>query len=90
MMQIPLKDGGVFAVIEPGNLKRLKEGRPLLVGNCMIAFTPDMQRFMQLLGSDGELPEKGVTEVKQLPKPITPEQIQEALKETLTWPEVVR
>ena len=27
MMQIPLNDGGVFAVIEPGNIRRLKEGK---------------------------------------------------------------
>ena len=90
MMQIPLPDGGVFAVIEPGNIQRLKEGKPLHVGNCLIAFTPDMERFMVLLGSSGELPKKGQLEVRELAKPVTPEQIQAALDETLKWPDVVR
>jgi hypothetical protein len=89
MMQIPLNDGGVFAVIEPGNIERLKAGKPLKVGNVMIAFTPDMQEFMGLLGASGELPAKG-EKPKEFVGRWTPEQIQSALSTTQKLPEVMR
>ena len=78
MMQFPLGDGAIFAVVEPGNIQRLKEGRPLKVGNVMIAFTPDMQHFAELLGVNGDLPTKG--ERIEFEIRITPEQIDAALK----------
>jgi hypothetical protein len=90
MMQIPLQDGGVFAVIEPGNLARMKAGKPLHVGNVMIAFTPDMQEFMSLLGADGNLPSKGEAPREINIKPITPEHIEWALKTCQKLPEVER
>ena len=78
MMQFPLNDGGVFAIIEPGNIQRLREGRPLHVGNVMIAFTPNMQKFAELLGVADPLPVKG--ERKEYEVKLTPEQIDAALK----------
>ena len=90
MMRVPLPDGGEFAVIEPGNIQRLKEGRPLKVGNCLVAFTPDMEAFMKLLGANGDLPERGELKLIELKTPVTPEQIQEALKACQQMPEVLR
>lgn len=88
MMQFPLNDGGVFAIIEPGNIQRLREGRPLHVGNVMIAFTPDMMKLAALLGASGELPAKG--ERKEYHVKLTPEQIQAALDACKNEPEVAR
>jgi hypothetical protein len=89
MMQFPLNDGGIFAVIEPGNLRRLKEGRPLIVGKIMIAFTPDMKELIALLGVDGDLPQKGEKPVEHHVH-LTPERIQWALDTCAKLPEVER
>lgn len=89
MMKFPLgKDGAEFVVIEPGNIQRLKDGKPLLVGNCMVAFTPDMQKFAELLGASGELPPKG--EQHEYRVQLTPEQIEAALRTCQKLPEVLR
>jgi hypothetical protein len=88
MLRIPLPDGGEFAIIEPGNIQRLKEGKPMQVGNCLIAFTPDMQRFMELLGADGSLPPKNKLRLQT--GQWTPEQIDAALKACQKLPEVER
>jgi len=88
MLRIPLPGGGEFAVIEPGNIARLKEGKPMHVGNCLVAFTPDMERFMQLLGADGSLPPKGKLRLEH--GYWTPEQIEAALQACQRLPEVVR
>jgi hypothetical protein len=88
MMKFPLPDGGIFAVIEPGNIRRLKDGRPLIVGNCMIAFTPDMQRFTELLGMNGDMPKKGTEKVHFFH--LTPGQISTALEFCKDMPEVDR
>ena len=89
MIQIPLNDGGVFAIIEPGNVKRLKDGRPLIVGNCMIAFTPDMQAFLALLGIAEDLPAKGEPPIAKAVH-LTPEEIQRALDAVQKHDEVLR
>lgn len=90
-MQIPLSDGGVFAVIEPGNIARLKSGKPLQVGNVMIAFTPDMGEFMTLLGANvKDMPSKDEALRSINIKPITPEHIEWALKTCQKLPEVKR
>ena len=87
-MRIPLPGGGEFAVIEPGNIERLKSGKPMEVGNCLVAFTPDMEKFMAMLGANGTMPSKG--EVRFHKVRITPEQIEAALKLCQRLPEVVR
>lgn len=89
MMTFPLDGGAIFAVIEPGNLQRLKSGKPLRVGeNVLIAFTPDMQHFASLLGVRGELPKKGERIENQVQ--LTPEQIDSALKACQHRKEVIR
>jgi hypothetical protein len=69
MMQIPMSEGSMFCVIEPGNLDRLRQGHPMKIDlitgqSVLLAFTPDMQAFRTMLG----------------PLPWTPEQIDAALK----------
>jgi hypothetical protein len=88
MMKFPLPDGGTFAVIEPGNIQRLKDGRAMHVGNCLIAFTPDMQKFAEMLGASGNLPERGQERVHI--GHWTPEQIDAALQACQKLPEVAR
>jgi hypothetical protein len=57
MMKIPMPNGGIFAVIEPGNIERMKQGKPLLVGTSCVCFTPDMSAFLRALGvEDTSLP----------------------------------
>lgn len=88
-MRFPLDDGGVFAVIEPGNIERLKSGKPLKVGNVLIAFVPDMEEFAALLGTDATMPAKG-EQPKEYAVHLTPEKIQWALDTCIKLPEVNR
>lgn len=88
MIRIPLPGGGEFAIIEPGNIQRLKDGKPMEVGNCLIAFTPDMEKFCELLGASGALPPRGQLNVQKVN--LTPEQIDAALKACQKLPEVMR
>ena len=88
MMTFPLEDGAVFVVIEPGNIQRLKAGKPLRVGNSLVAFTPDMQHFAKLLGAKGDLPSKG--ERIECRIHLTPEQIDAALDACQGRPEIIR
>ena len=55
----------------------------------MIAFTPDMQEFMALLGAKGDLPPKGEPPRVHHGK-WTPEQIQWALDTAMKLPEIER
>ena len=63
MIKIPIESESdpdktyIFAVIEPANIDRLKQGRPLLVGTSCVCFTPDMEAFLRALGvEDTSLP----------------------------------
>ena len=88
MMTFPLDGGASFVVIEPGNIQRLKSGKPLRVGEVLIAFTPDMEFFAQQLGVKGSLPNKGERIECQIH--LTPEQIDAALKAAHGRKEVMR
>lgn len=89
MMRIPMPDGGVFAVIEPSNITRMKEGRPLLVGTSCVCFTPDMPAFLRALGvTDTSMPPRHEDRVHE--GHWTPEQIDRALKSCQHLPEVER
>jgi hypothetical protein len=88
MIRFPLEGGGELVVIEPGNIARLKSGKPMHVGNSLIAFTPDLAAFVKLLGVD-DIPGKGEP-VKYRAINVTPEQFQEALDACQSLPEVLR
>lgn len=88
MMTFPLDGGASFVVIEPGNIQRLKSGKPLRVGEILIAFTPDMEFFAQQLGVKGSLPPKGQRIECQIN--LSPKQIDAALKASLGRKEVLR
>lgn len=90
MMTFPLDGKAVFVVIEPGNINRLKQGKPLRIGNdVLVAYVPDMAYFAQLLGTSGELPEKGTQRIECNLR-LTPEQIDSALKLCQNRKEVLR
>lgn len=87
-MTFPLPDGALLIVIEPGNIERLKEGRPLKVGQHAVCFTPDLVAFSnKLLGVDVNV-NPGVR--VELDVKVTPEQLQAALDACKDLPEVVR
>ena len=88
MMTFPLDGGASFVVIEPGNIQRLKSGKPLRVGEILIAFTPDMEYFAQQIGGNGKLPRKGERIECQIN--LTPEQIDAALRATAGRKEILR
>lgn len=88
MLRFPLNDGNEFVIIEPGNIERLKEGKPLIVGGSMVAFTPDMEALAKMLGTKGTLPNKNEQRVEFVS--ITPEQIEAALRACQKLPEVLR
>lgn len=89
MLTFPLADGGSFIVIEPGNIARLKSGRPLKIGDSvLICFTPDMNKFVEQLGVKNSLPKRG--ERIECHLRLTPEQIDAALKACQNLPEVQR
>ena len=52
MLTFPLGTNASLIVIEPGNIARMKQGKPLKVGEHMVCFTPDMQKFVEQLGLD--------------------------------------
>lgn len=59
MMTFPLGQNASLCIIEPGNIKRLKRGEPLKVGDHMVVFTPDVHALMRELGIPGKMPERG-------------------------------
>lgn len=88
MIQFPLPNGRLVVVVEPGNLQRLKEGRPLLVGKHMICFTPDMHAFLREIGCDLDMPPRGETVVGNVS--LTPDELESALRRCQQMPEVSR
>lgn len=89
MMTFPLDGNASFVVIEPGNIERLKQGKPLRVGENLIAYVPDMAYFAQLLGVSGELPPKGSVRVENHMH-VSVEQLDAALKACQNRREVIR
>lgn len=96
MLTFPLSDSAQFIVVEPGNIRRLKEGKPLKVelpngSAVLIAYTPDMAAFVAKLGISPSLVDvqrgsrKEVRDIE-----LSPEQIQGALDNTKHYPEVDR
>jgi hypothetical protein len=95
MMTFPLSESAQFVVIEPGNIRRLKEGRPLTVdlpngSSVMISFVPDMAAFAKELGLDPSVADVPRNSRHEARVHITPEQIQIALEKAAKWPEVER
>jgi len=87
MITFPLPDGKTLNVIEPGNLARLNQGRPMHINGNLVCFTPDLQKFAEHLGVkldvlSGERVERSVK--------LTPEQIDAALKACQRLPEIER
>jgi hypothetical protein len=89
MITFPLFDGRVLAVIEPGNIERLKKGQPMKAGESLVVFTPDIERFLALLGISEPMPTAHGDRVVGTCD-VTPEQITEALKQCQNLPEVLR
>ena len=96
MLTFPLSDSARFIVIEPGNIRRLKEGRPLKVelpngSFVMISYVPDMAAFVKELGLDPNTADVKRHERKEVSNlKLTPEAIQSALEKVAKWPEVDR
>lgn len=87
MMTFPLADGGALCVIEPGNIRRLKEGRPLKIGDrILICYTPDMQALRAKLTGNPKGPQLGEQQVRV--GKWSPEDIDAAIKATQHMPEV--
>lgn len=89
MLTFPLGNGENLYVVEPGNVQRLKEGRPLkLPAGGMLCFTPDLAAFLKELGVPLELPrpheriEKGIH--------VSADDLVEALSKCQKLPEVIR
>lgn len=90
MITFPLAENATLIVIEPGNIKRLKEGRPLHVGLHLVCFTPDMQKFVEALGVPMKIDDVEPGKPIRRKVEITPEQLDAALKTCQHLPEVER
>jgi hypothetical protein len=88
VITFPLPNNAVLVVIEPGNIKRLKEGQLMRVGPSLVVFTPDLKKFIEALGIDLDLPGPGEYFEKMCK--ITPEQIAKAVLDCKDLPEVDR
>ena len=89
MITFPLADGASLVVVEPGNIARLKQGRPLKINDkILLCFTPDAQRFLERNGAKAEMPESGARVECQIH--LTAEQLDAALKACQNLPEVKR
>ncbi len=87
MMTFPLMDGGALCVIEPGNIRRLKEGKPLKIGDrILICWTPDMQALRAKLTGNPKGPKVGAEEIHV--GHWSAEEIDAAIKATQHMPEV--
>lgn len=87
MMTFPLSDGGALCVIEPGNIRRLKEGKPLKIGDrILICYTPDMQALRAKLTGNPRGPKSGEKQIRV--GNWSPEEIDAAIKATQHMPEV--
>lgn len=86
MMIFPLAEGGALCVIEPGNIRRLKEGKPLKIGDrILVCYTPDMQALRAKLTGTPLGPKLGEQQIR-IGK-WTPEEIDAAIKATQHMPE---
>lgn len=88
------KDTSVV-VIEPGNLKRMKEGLPLRVtlpngSAVLIAYTPDLAKFAEHAGVSKEAAHVSQGEKRIMAGPFSPDLIDAALKKCRDLPEVER
>ena len=95
MLQIPGGPNSLVAIIEPANIKRMKQGKPLIIrmengSSVMVCFTPDMMALSKLLTERDikwpEAKEQYYVKVENL----TPEKINQALKDCQNLPEVER
>lgn len=91
MLRFPIGNDLVLCVIGPGNIARLKEGRPLRIRFpqnesivALVAYTPDENAFTEQLGSTIKA-EKGKTHFERVH--VTPEQMDAALQACLHLPE---
>lgn len=89
MITFPLSNHASLIVIEPANIAKMKEGKPLKVGEHLVCFTPDMQKFIVALGVDLNVNIKPGERIEQTVK-LTPEQLQLALYSCQNLPEVLR
>lgn len=95
MLQFPAGADTLVAIIEPANIKRMKQGKPLILklGNgslVMVCFTPDMAALSKILaGRDIKWPEPKEQLHVEVNK-LTPEQIDKALRDCQNLPEVER
>ena len=90
MITFPLSGNSSLIVIEPRNLARLKEGRPLKVGEHLVCFTPDMQKFVEQLGVELDVANVKRGDPVYRKVRLTPEQLEAALKVCQHLPEIVR
>ena len=89
MMQMLMTDGKHIFVIEPGNIQRLKEGKPLIIaGNISVMFTPDMEAFSKLL--TGDFPQQKAGEMFIKDTSLSPEHITRCFEACKDMPEVLR
>lgn len=87
MLTFLLAEDGALCVIEPGNIRRLKEGKPLKVGDrILICYTPDMQALRAKLTGNPKRPAPGEQQIRV--GKWTPEEIEAAIKATQHMPEV--
>lgn len=85
MIIIPAPNG-TLAIITPGNIKRLKEGKSLRINNLTIAFTPDANALLAHLGSEHAMPASNAPpRVQDVNIPF--EKLVEALKKCQNYPE---
>jgi hypothetical protein len=89
MMRLDMTNGKMIYVIEPGNIKRMKEGFPLIIaGNVSIVFTPDMEALSRLLID--EFPDPGRHGLEMRLVDISDEKVVRSLEACQNLPEVVR
>jgi hypothetical protein len=90
MITMPLKRGSLY-ILEPGNIKRLKQGKPLKLGDSLLVFTPDMQAFCKELVVDIDVNSVAIgNKIVKGDLHITPEQLQAALDKCQKLPEIDR
>lgn len=89
MLTFPIGQNSSLIVIEPGNVKMLKAGRPLKVGEHLVCFTPDMEKFLTMLGVDGAKKPDYNERIEHIVR-ISAEQLDKALKACQNLPEVMR
>jgi hypothetical protein len=73
-------------ILNPGNIKLLKEGLPLPIGNLILCFTPDESRLLKELGSTKSSSKPGETIIDAVA--LSGEDIDAALKRCMNLPEV--